>query len=75
MRFEVAANGTITKQFAAIVDLDQCKSKWTAPGTSSNFSTLKFLVEDQDKIMPVVGAITNKTKSGRDGTYVDMIMQ
>ena len=75
MRFEVATDGTITKQFAAIVDLAQCKSKWTAPGTSSNFSTLKFLVEDQNKIMPVVGAITNKTKSGRDGTYVNMIMQ
>lgn len=75
MRFEVAANGIIVKQFAMITDLTTCKSKWTAPGTTSNFSTLRFVVEDQDKLIPVVGAVTNKTKTGRDATYVSPVME
>ena len=59
-----------------IANLDECKSKWDKPGTTSNFSGLKFLVEDQDKIIPIVGTITNKTPSGRkDGKYILPVME
>lgn len=75
MRFEVSPTGIITKQFAMMTKLDDCKSKWTAPGTTSNFSTLKFLVEDQTKLIPIIGSITDKTKTGRNGTYLSPIME
>jgi hypothetical protein len=75
MRFEVTNTGTIIGQFVMLTDLSTCKSKWTAPGTTSNFSTLKFVVEDYDNLIPVVGTITNKTTTGRVGTYVAPIME
>jgi len=76
MRFELTKDGKIVKQFAMIANLDECKSKWDKPGTTSNFSGLKFLVEDQNKIIPIVGTITNKTPSGRkDGKYILPVME
>jgi hypothetical protein len=76
MRFELTKDGKIVKQFAMIANLDECKSKWDKPGTTSNFSGLKFLVEDQDKITPIVGSITNKTPSGlKNGKYILPVME
>lgn len=75
MRFDVSATGRISRQFAMLVDLDQCRSKWSEPGTSSNFSTLKFLAEDHAKLVPVIGSVTATTKTGRPGTYVSPVMK
>lgn len=75
MRFEVAPTGIIVKQFAMITNLNTCKSKWTVPGTTSNFSTLRFVVGDRDELIPIVGALTSKTRTGRDATYVSPIME
>jgi hypothetical protein len=75
MRFEVSNTGIIVGKFVMLTDLDKCQSKWTAPGTTSNFSTLKFVVEDYNNLIPVVGTITNKTSTGRVGTYVAPIME
>jgi hypothetical protein len=75
MRFEVNNAGTIVGQFVMLTDLSKCRSKWTAPGTTSNFSILKFVVEDYDNLIPVVGTITNKTSTGRAGTYVAPVME
>jgi len=63
MRFNMSENGIIDQMFAMIADLDQCASKWSEPQSSSNFSTLDFLVEDADKISVVVGDVKiNKVK-------------
>jgi hypothetical protein len=75
MRFEVDSSGHIVKQFAMITDLSQCKSNWTAPGKTSNFSTLKFLAEDQANLIAVVGSVSDKTPTGRNATYVVPIME
>ena len=75
MRFEVDTSGRIGKQFAMITDLSKCKSNWTAPGKTSNFSTLKFLAEDHSNLIPVVGSISNRTPTGRNSTYVFPIMK
>lgn len=75
MRFEVTPQGKIIRQFAMITNLEQCKSKWSAPGSTSNFSTLKFVAEDQDKLTTVIGSVTNKTKTGRNGSYISPIME
>lgn len=74
MRFEVQSNGIITRKFVMIVDMDKCKSKWTAPGTNSNFSTLRFLTEDNQHLIPIVGSVDTLTRTGRPGTYIRPIM-
>lgn len=75
MRFELTDQGVIISKFAAMVDLDNCKSKWTAPGSTSNFSTLEFVAEDFDKLIPVVGSISNKTSTGRQSVKLNIIME
>lgn len=75
MRFEVSSAGIITKQFVMMTKLNDCKSKWSDPGTTSNFSTLKFLTDDRTKLIPIIGSITDKTKTGKNGTYLFPIME
>jgi hypothetical protein len=75
VRFELTEQGTIVSQFAMMTDLSQCNSKWTAPGTTSNFSTLKFKVEDMDKLIPIIGQVSKKTITGRNSTYVRLLME
>ena len=73
MRFEVLDNGTITRHFAMMVDMSTCKSQWTAPGTTSNFSTLKFVTEDYDNLIVATGSISRLTNTGKAGKYVRAI--
>jgi hypothetical protein len=75
MRFNLKDNGKIENQFAMIANLDECDSKWSDPGTSSNFSGLKFLREDKDRLHIMVGKITDKTKTGKDAKYLTPIME
>lgn len=75
VRFELTKQGTIISYFAMITDLEKCDSKWTAPGTTSNFSTLKFKVSDIDKLIPIIGKLSNKTKTGKDATYMFPLME
>lgn len=75
IRFKLTKQGTIISHFAMITDLEKCDSEWTAPGTKSNFSTLKFKVSDIDKLIPIVGQVSNKTKTGRDATYMFPLME
>ena len=74
MRFELDQQGTIIKQFAAIADLLGCVSKWTSPGDTSNFSTLKFRVVDQSRLIPICGEVSNLTRTGKPATYVMPVM-
>lgn len=62
MKFDINEDGRIGEMFATLVDLDQCKSKWTAPDTSSNFSGLTFLVEDAPQLIPIIGTVKHNSK-------------
>jgi hypothetical protein len=55
LRFTLTKDGKISEMFAALVELDKCKSRWTDPTTKSNFSTLKFVKEDADLLDIIVG--------------------
>jgi len=57
LRFTLTVDGEITEMFAALADLDKCKSKWTDPTNKSNFSTLAFVKEDEDVLDVIVGDI------------------
>ena len=66
MRFEITDEGVITGYFATLVNLDNCASKWTVPpadkAKTSNFSTLTFLKEDSQHLLPIHGVFTSKNK-------------
>ena len=62
MKFSMDDDGHINEMFATLVNLDQCKSKWTAPDTSSNFSGLTFLTEDADQLIPIIGTVKHNSK-------------
>ena len=55
LRFTLTEDGKITEMFAALVDLDECRSRWTDPTTKSNFSTLAFVKEDADLLDVIIG--------------------
>jgi hypothetical protein len=73
-RFEVDENGFIKNKCVILVDLNKCVSKWTAPGTTSNFSTLTFLREDEPHLIPIVGSMSSKTPKGRMSKKINFIM-
>mgnify|MGYP003337547419 CR=1 FL=1 len=75
MRFELTEQGHIISQFAMMADLSTCESKWSAAGDKSNFSGLSFLSKDLPQLIPVVGTVTDRTKKGRTGKYVQPIME
>jgi hypothetical protein len=62
MRFDVGENGIINEYFVMTVNLDKCISKWSKPGTSSNFSGLDFVVEDAEHLNIILGNIRLKRK-------------
>ena len=66
MRFEITEDGVIVGYFATLVNLDNCASKWTVPpadkAKTSNFSTLTFLKEDHQHLLPIHGEFTAKNK-------------
>jgi hypothetical protein len=65
MKFNLTEEGHIVSQFAMLANLDECTSKWTAPGQKSNFSTLAFVVEDIQNLIPIIGTVSDKTSEGR----------
>jgi hypothetical protein len=75
MRFELNEDGKIIGQFAMITDLSQCVSKWSSPGDKSNFSTLRFKVVDMNNLIGIIGRMSNKTKTGKDSTYVTPLIE
>jgi|OM-RGC.v1.035604576 hypothetical protein len=45
-----------------IADLGKTNAKWSAPTNKSNFSTLKFFIEDEDKLIFCNGKGIRKSK-------------
>ncbi len=64
-KFELEENGMIISFFTCLVNLSECVSQWTKP-KNSNFSTLKFLSCDFDKITPIHGKIIKSSKKYLD---------
>jgi hypothetical protein len=64
MKFEIdeTKDYIITESFVAMVHLDICKSSWTKPTKSSNFSTLYLRKEDFKKIIVVYGDLESTQK-------------
>lgn len=48
-------NGLVQSSFVCLVPLSESKSRWTKSTENTNYSTLKLLTEDYDKIIKVVG--------------------
>jgi hypothetical protein len=61
-KFKINDQGKIESVFAMIVDLSLCISKWPAPTTSSNFSSLKFVCEDETQLQVILGSLQRKKK-------------
>jgi len=61
-KFTVNADGRITGCFAALVDLSQCTSGWSAKTTDTNRSTIQFVVADLPQIQVITGSIRAKKK-------------
>lgn len=60
-KFELDQNGLIVSYFSCLVNLANCLSDWTKP-KNSNFSTLKFLNVDLEKITIIHGNMTKSQK-------------
>lgn len=50
-------NGTINKSSCYLLPVDECKSGWTSPVKTSNFSNLKINSEDFHKLVIVHGGV------------------
>lgn len=74
MRFEIIEDGMLTRYFAMLADLDKCISKWTDPGLTSNFSTLKFKSQDKDNLLVIAGKVSTLTPTGKDATYASFVL-
>lgn len=60
-KFELDENGVIVSYFTCFVNLNTCVSAWSKP-KNSNFSTLKFLNDDLDKIILIHGSMCKSQK-------------
>lgn len=56
-KFVLDEHGKIQKYFAMLVNLGACKSKWSKPAASCNFSSLQFLSDDVDNLHLIAGDI------------------
>lgn len=61
-RFNINDEGIIDSYFTLVVDLSECDSTWTSPDTSSNFSSLKFLNCDKEKLNVIHGSVIERSK-------------
>jgi hypothetical protein len=56
-KFEVDADGRITKAFIALVDLSKTQGAWSDRQINTNRSVIQFMNEDIDNILLVTGSI------------------
>jgi hypothetical protein len=48
-------HGKILGSFSTLVDMSKCRSDWSVTGKTSNFSSLRFLVEDLEHLDIISG--------------------
>lgn len=56
-KFGVNERGRIVTAFVALVNIDDCASRWTDRTLQSNFSSLQLKTVDQEKVIVVVGSL------------------
>ncbi len=61
-KFTVNDQGRITGCFAALVDLSQCTSGWSAKTTATNRSVIQFAVADLPHLQVIMGTIKSNKK-------------
>lgn len=66
IKFNMDDDGVIISYFSLLVDLSECLGNWSETKASSNFSTLKFLREDYDKIYIIHGEMIKNHKKYLD---------
>jgi hypothetical protein len=57
-KFSTNGEGRIDGMFLALVNLDECESKWSDKTLKSNFSCLALKTVDHDKIIVILGTLT-----------------
>jgi hypothetical protein len=62
IKLNINTQGYIESSFCAIVPVDEILSSWSKPKLNSNFSTLKLLNEDYDKILIIKGKLLKKDR-------------
>jgi hypothetical protein len=62
IKLNINTQGHIESSFCAIVPVDEILSSWSEPKLNSNFSTLKLLNEDYDKILIIKGKLLKKDR-------------
>lgn len=62
-KFNVNDAGRISHVFLALVNLDDCKSCWTAKTLKSNFSSLALKTVDFDNVIVVTGSLKKNPKN------------
>ena len=68
-KFEMNEHGKILGFFSTLVDMSKCRSDWSVTGKTSNFSSLKFLVEDLEHLDIISGGYELKK------TYIKPILE
>jgi len=56
-KFSMSDNGRINGCFIALVNLEECTSKWSERTLKSNFSSLHLKSVDEDKVHVIVGSL------------------
>jgi len=69
LKFEMDENGKILSSFSMLVNMSECKSDWSVTGKTSNFSSLKFLVEDLRHLDIITGGYKLKK------TYINPLLK
>jgi hypothetical protein len=62
-KFAVNDRGRITHAFIALVNLEECESRWSDRTMSSNFSSLALKSVDKDKVLVIVGSLKVNPKN------------
>lgn len=55
IKLKMNSQGLIEQSFCCLVPINECQSSWTTTSQTNNFSSLKLLVEDEDKIIVLHG--------------------
>ena len=62
-KFAVDDRGRITQAFIALVNLEECESRWSDRTLSSNFSSLMLKSVDKDKVLVITGGLKVNPKN------------
>ena len=62
-KFAVDDQGRITHAFLALVNLEDCESRWSDRTLSSNFSSLSLKSVDKEKVLVIVGTLKVNPKN------------